>query len=478
MPISRKTSGKVGKVVDPGAMKFADGLLALRMIRAYAVPYYTLKGSETEYLISNANSAAVDVTVAVFGKDCRLQKRLELNIKPNCTVSVRLRAIVSDQAGFSIVLAKGAEIVIHLLYYREGDTALSGGELAGRDNLYEWKRETSRTYAFGYRSRPLGHDTLNGSVFVSAPHRSVLMGMIVFYGRDCKPVQKKRIRIKPGCTEHYDFPKQDFGYGLIRVSAQAVINVLHFAASARGLAAAELVGESNRVTVPIEPPLPRSKVLFDDTHRCRPGVTGDWTLFESAITGAGYSVAHYTAPAVTLAALQRYDVFVIAIPRAGYTATEKKAIADFVNNGGGLLVVQDFGNAPWCAPTREILNHFGANDDNDTMQDPTNCFNPGQFDDVVFDYQRNFYPHPIVNGWKMFHVDAAASLSGDSSWTTVVETDDDSTPPRRPAVIVRAFGAGRIVAFGDSNTWANHLIGNLENEKFGVRCIEWLLFRI
>jgi hypothetical protein len=45
-------------------------------------------------------------------------------------------------------------------------------------------------------------------------------------------------------------------------------------------------------------------------------------------------------------------------------------------------------------------------------------------------------------------------------------------------VVVRGLGAGRVLAFGDSNTWANHLIAHLDNRKFGVRCAEWLLFQI
>ena len=75
-------------------------------------------------------------------------------------------------------------------------------------------------------------------------------------------------------------------------------------------------------------------------------------------------------------------------------------------------------------------------------------------------------------------VDAAATLSPDPGWTTVAETDDDSIPARRPILMARSLGSGRVVAFGDTNTWADHLIGHLDNGKLGVRCAEWLLFRI
>jgi hypothetical protein len=464
--------------VNVTGFRLADEIVVPRVTGIYAVPYYTRDGDDTEYLISNPNTTAVKVLVAVFGKECKVIKRIEFDLKPNCTRSITLRAIQPELASFSLILVEGGELVVHLLYSRPDDLAIVGGELAGLDNLFNPRNEGARTYAFGYRTQPYRGDKTRGSVFISNPNNTVISGQVTFFGQKCSVVDRKRFQIKPGCTQEFPFPKDDFGYGVVDVSRQPVINVLHFADSAKGLTAAELVGEGNRVTRPSDPPKPRSRILFDDTHGCRTGVTGDWTQYEAALVAAGYTTTHYTAASVTLAALQQHDVFVVSIPRSNYTAAEKKVIVDYVNGGGGLLVVQDFGNAPWSVPTREVLNLFGAMDDNNFMEDPTHCFTPGQFDDVVFDYQRNFLPHPITAGWKSFHVDAASSLSGGAGWNTVVETDDDSTPPNRPAVLARAFGAGRVVAFGDSNTWANHLIANLENKTFGVRCMQWLLFVI
>lgn len=456
----------------------ANRLRVARTHFAYAVPYFTRDGSDTEYLISNPGGSPVGVRVGIVGKRCRIVKVHEFKLAPNCTRSIRVRADAPENAGHAVVIST-ARLVIHLLYLRREDIAVSGGEQAGRDNLFGWNsKERSRAYGFGYRALPLGHDSLAGAVFISNPHGTVMSGRVVFYDQKCQPALTRQFRIRPGCTAECPFPKGRYGYGCVAVSQQAVINVLHFAASARGIAAAELIGEADRIEAPCEVPGKRSRILFDDTHGCRPGLVGDWTIYEAALVAAGYTVAHHTAASVTLAVLKRHDVFVVAMVRQSYTAAEKQAIVDFVNEGGGLLVVQDFGNAPWSVPTREILNLFGANDDNNIMEDPTNHFGmSGQTDDVVFDYQRNFLPHPIVNGWKYFHVGAAASLAG-TGWTTVVETDDDSIPARRPALLARSYGAGRVVAFGDSNTWADHLINNLENKLFGVRCAEWLLFRI
>ena len=450
------------------------GLAAQATSFAYAVPYFTRAGGDTEYLLSNPGPATVKVVLGVFRK-CRLAKKLAVRLGPNCTRSVRVRPIAPDAAGHTTVVAT-APIVITIMYYRADDFALTGSAQAGKDNLVlRPVRQRSRTYGFGYRALALGHDSLGGSVFVSNPFSLAMSGDIIFFDQRCKKAAAKRFRLAPGCTREFKFPAGRYGYGQITVSSQGVINVLHYAASSRGLATAELLGEADRISAP--PAAPRSKILFDDTHGCRPGATGDWVQYEQALVAAGYTVAHHTAATVTLAALKRHDVFVAAAVRNAYTAAEKQAMVDYVNGGGGMLIVQDFGNAPWSAPTREVLNLFGASDDNNFMDDALHCFTPGQSDDVVFDYMRNFLPHPIVNGWKYFHVDAATSLSG-AGWTTVVETDDDATPARRPAVLARGFGAGRVVAFGDSNTWADHLIADLQNKLFGVRCAEWLLFRI
>ncbi|MGH7313963.1 MAG: DUF4350 domain-containing protein [Candidatus Rokuibacteriota bacterium] len=459
------------------SLLLADRVAIVRRQFGYAIPYYTRGGGDTEYLISNPNGHVVTATLFVFGRACRVVKKLRFRLKPHCTRTLRLRPIAPEHAAHSILLGED-QLIVHLLYLSAKELAVVGGELAGLDNVLSWRvAERARTYGFGYRALPLGHQPLDGAVFVSNPNGSLLTGILVYFDQQCRPLKRHEVAIRPGCTAEYPFPPGRFGYGLVQVSRQPVINVLHYPKRGHVVAAAELVGEANRVQGPAEPPPRRRKILFDDTHGCRPGLVGDWTDYEAALTGAGCTVAHHTAPTVTLAALQRHDVFVIAAARSSYSSVEKTAVSDFVNAGGGLLIVQDFGNAPWSVPTREMLNLFGTSDDNNFMEDPTHHFLPGQIDDVVFDGMRNFLPHPILTGVNSFHVDAAASLSSGGGWTTVAETDDDSSPARRPATIARGFGVGRIVAFGDSNTWANHLIANLDNRKFGVRCAEWLLFR-
>ena len=160
-----------------------------------------------------------------------------------------------------------------------------------------------------------------------------------------------------------------------------------------------------------------------------------------------------------------------------YSASEKAAITSFVNGGGGLLIVGEWSfYQPLTVALSALLNIFGANYDDNQVEDPTNYEDQTYY--VLYDNQRNFLPHPIVDGLTQIKLFAGSSLSGGDGWKTIIETDDDSVPARRPIVICRPFGAGRIVAFCDSTFLTNVYIQSYDNKAFGLRCAEWLLFRI
>jgi hypothetical protein len=224
----------------------ADGEELARGARGYALPYYTRGGGDTEFLISNPNPAPVFGTLTIYGRECRIAERLSIEMAPNCTQTFRIGPIVPNHAGH-VILAVNLPVVAHLLYLRGGDSALTGGELAGVDNLLQPLDGKGRTYVFGYRTVPLGNERLDGAVFVSNPHTAPLGGRLDFFDENCKPVANHEIAIHPGCTAEYPFPRGTFGYGRIEVSDRAVINVLHLTSTAQGVAAAELLGEANRI---------------------------------------------------------------------------------------------------------------------------------------------------------------------------------------------------------------------------------------
>ena len=468
-------SRKTPKWQKPGQYALAERIGVFRTQLAKALPYFTRNGGDTEYLVSNPNGSPVGAQLYIFGKGCKIVKEIKFKLKPHCTRSIRIKNSSPNHAGHTI-LVSDKQVIAHLLYQTKPKFFVQGGELAGKDNLFQWGRnEKTRTYGFGYRSAALSDDQMHGSVFISNPNPSLLGGEIVYLNDQCGVAFRKGFRIQPGCTTEYPFPSGTYGYGRITVSNQAVINVLHFSRGIGGLSAAELVGESNLLDAPADLPQPRKKVLFDATHLCRPGIVGDWEEYKQALTGAGLTVTFHTTGAITLAVLKKHDVFMVAMARNSYTQSEKDAIVNYVNGGGSILIAQDFGGAPWSVPTREILNLFGASDENNTALDPSNHDNNNSTH-IVFDAQRNFLAHPAVAGINDFVVSATSTLSSDSDWTTVVESDDDSDPARRPVLIARPFGQGRVLAIGDSNTWADHAINSRQNKKLGIDCAKWLLF--
>jgi hypothetical protein len=332
-----------------------------------------------------------------------------------------------------------------------------------------------RAYAFGYRSFSLASSPVPGVVCISNPTANLLSGQVAFFDQSCRALRPIRLAVRPGCTREIPFPKDRYGYCRVDTSDSAVVNVLHLDPTGRLIAGAELITDENQVSSRSTTPTGKKRVLFDDTHQCRPGLVGDWTRFESALRSAGLTVSHLSG-AITPASLSECDVLVVAVARTAYNVVEKKAIASFVGNGGGLLMVQDFGNAPWSVPMRDLLNTFSTSDENNLIFDETN--NVGDPGWVLFEPARNYHPHTILTGINAFHVNAAASLTGGTLWETIVETDDDSVPSRRPVLIARNMGSGRLLAFGDSNTWADGLIADLDNQRLGVRSIQWLLQRI
>lgn len=465
---------------EPELPQFAGEIPVKKGHRAYALPYYTRADGETEILLSNPDATGVSGTAFVFGKDCQVVGRKRIRLGPNCTRGIRLRAIERDNAGHVVVVVTGP-ILAHVLYARD-DLAIVGDSMTGVPELAGWlPEERSRTFAFGYRARPLRGGFAGGSVFVSNPNADALAVDLVYFHEKCEVADRVDDKIKPGCTAEYPFPKNRFGYGRVQVSAPAVINVLHFADERGAIAAAELLAEGDRIEGGTESRERKGRVLLDYTHGCRP-IRGDYTQYEAALTGAGYTVSHLTGT-LDLATLEKHDVFIVATPWVGYSAAEKSAISAFVTNGGGLLVCQDFGSQPplptpgWIHPTREVLAVFGATDDGGMAQDAQHTWD-GTPSHLLFETGRNFGSHPIVQPLRQWTVNAANTLSGGAGWATVTETDADATPPLRPALIARPFGAGRVAAIGDSNTFDDTMIVQPQNRDLGVRCVSWLLFEI
>lgn len=160
--------------------------------------------------------------------------------------------------------------------------------------------------------------------------------------------------------------------------------------------------------------------------------------------------------------LTKYDVFVVDEPNIRFTATEKVAIINFVNNGGGLLIVgnhngSDRNNDGWDAPAiwNDLMN-------NNTVQ--TNPF--GFSFDAVINFSQlssnvlaNSSSNVILNGSQ----GAVTQLEFNNGATATINTTANPTVTGlvwRSAVTQNSsnimsgsctYGNGRVFFVGDSS---------------------------
>ena len=229
----------------------------------------------------------------------------------------------------------------------------------------------------------------------------------------------------------------------------------------------------------------KSRILYDQrttatTSRAVPDT--QWSQLNSSLTAGGLAVAYHahTNGRLTAAALQQSDLVVIRPHDYTYDAAEKQALLDFVNQGGAMMVAGEWGPSIPSAPTIDLLAHFGATYESNTIMDAAHSAG-GYPSWVVYSAARNFIAHPINAGLAGLQSAAGSSLSG-TQWQAILESDDDATPPRRPAVIVREMGSGRVFAVGDTNIWSNDdlygpKISVADNRRFAIRSVNWLLSR-
>ncbi|MBW8042222.1 MAG: PEP-CTERM sorting domain-containing protein [Planctomycetes bacterium] len=159
-----------------------------------------------------------------------------------------------------------------------------------------------------------------------------------------------------------------------------------------------------------------------------------------------------------------YDVIVVCLTSAfysSYTTAEVDRIVDFVNDGGGLLIMGDLLVAP-NANIQPVASEFGITL---ALSDvlPYDILTAGHTD------------HPIFDGVDEIFMYAAAELSAQSpafpvAWQEVTEKD---------IAAVAQYGQGRVVALGDSTLWSwvniyEERFYTADNPQFAVSTFNYL----
>ena len=173
--------------------------------------------------------------------------------------------------------------------------------------------------------------------------------------------------------------------------------------------------------------------------------------------------------------LSNFDVYIICEPQDPFTYDERKAIFDFVRNGGGLFLVSDHcgadrNNNGWDAT--EIYNAMGIGDsmgvhfnsdnesNNDITEDSDN-YNNNNSSDTIF-----HGPYGDITGPLCFH--AGSTMKIDTLLGASGEVWDSSYAVGDETGVMMAtsyFGKGRIILITDSSP-ADDGTGNSGNNLY------------
>jgi len=252
-----------------------------------------------------------------------------------------------------------------------------------------------------------------------------------------------------------------------------------------------------------------SVVLIDDTHRNANnfdgyGVTSFYATLISTLQGMGYTVKLASEVGFT-PSISTYGIIILAAPFQAYTSNETQALVNFVNNGGKLIMMGDWGG--YAASANTNLNTLssalgaGITFNMDTVYDDQSNYN-GENDWPV---TSKFVSHPTTSGLGSIAYICGCSLSVQNPATAIVYAEDTAyiltslniskgnsassgikapgTKLRTANIILSAVasvGNGKVIATGDANIFGDDVyseetdfINVLDNLKFFKNIIKW-----
>jgi len=189
---------------------------------------------------------------------------------------------------------------------------------------------------------------------------------------------------------------------------------------------------------------PECSILFDASHDSEGSDTIDegYADFANEARAMGYGMDELRTGPLTPGALSGYCGLVLADPEIPFTEDEVSAIRDFVEAGGGLLVLGEGGGQPGNSNCNPILGPFGIRLDQDYIYDDTDNHDGKNRWPLI----RGFADHDVTEGvddlWYLsgasLHVRAPVRRLGwgdddsytrgghrlESSWATVTPTID------------------------------------------------------
>ena len=215
------------------------------------------------------------------------------------------------------------------------------------------------------------------------------------------------------------------------------------------------------------------KIFFDETQKERGKINTNYSILRDSLRNEGYEVDSYNDFPITEKSL-RCDVFVFACPDGSKLAkNEIDALLNFVERGGGLLVIGNAGGDRGLRTNmNEVLNRVGIEMLSDQVKDETN----NEFNMPTHPVINDTKEHHILNGVAEIVIVAGCSVRGSSAMKGLAHTSPVAEPPNAPVIVAGEYKGGRVVAVGSYRLFSNYGAGlSLRNNRtFALNVFRWL----
>ena len=239
-------------------------------------------------------------------------------------------------------------------------------------------------------------------------------------------------------------------------------------------------------------------VIFDEAHSeawtIRPEVAGQmqpvhpgdasYARAASLLAGRNFRVAANTEP-LDSGVLEDCDLLVIAHPSdprwesttgigsPQLTATEQDAIHDFVQGGGGLVVLGETEQDKYGNNVNELLDRFDLRLRSDTVQDYEHCDGaPTWIHGELLDGGRGS-GGDLLAGVAAACFYRATTIESRNGARVLARTHRTASVPGAPLIVAAEHGAGRVVVLADSDLFGDDCIGSLDHEALWLNIVDW-----
>lgn len=245
-------------------------------------------------------------------------------------------------------------------------------------------------------------------------------------------------------------------------------------------------------------------ILFDQTHdeisRIDDPRDEGISVFAGMLAKEGYDTGKIGLPEnFSARVLRKADLLCIFYPGRAFLAREVDAVLSFVREGGGLLLSGEWGNLRGNAVTlNAISGHYGIHFNEDRITDTRNIYEEDVkvLDQVVGRRKEpqvaritQFARHPVTKGLKeVIHISGCSLRAPQEcilAWSDEfafgdLDADSELDPGEAVGSLATAAhpntnAGGRMVCLGDTSILTNKYIARLDNRKFLVNVVRWLV---